>query len=386
MIDSIEFENYRAFKTSQCLQLKPITVIFGKNNSGKTALLKLPVLLETSLNGNINEVFASETSSGLKICTEMRDVVFGKSNKSVHFRVSDSKKNIFLDYNFYVDITSKIQTHIERYRIEENDRSIFSFEDEDLKTSLIDFKGAILVTDNKISQLDSLKFKTDYIGSVRTAPEIDIRLISDSPDYSGTNGYNCYQYLINESLKTNSDFVEKVSAWYEKNFDGWRISVNKRIAPIYHIEMISKDFAVNILDTGFGIIQSMPIVIRATRKCTEPTLVILEEPETHLHPAAHASLGELIAMSAIDDKNKKYLIETHSFNFLLRLRRLIAEKRLSADDVAFYYVNFDKETCSSKLNQIKIDSNGLIDESTPWPEGIFEESLQEVIGIRDANS
>lgn len=58
----------------------------------------------------------------------------------------------------------------------------------------------------------------------------------------------------------------------------------------------------------------------------EPTLIVVEEPETHLHPAAHGDLAERFVDSFIEDSNKRYLIETHSQNFVLRLRRLIAEK------------------------------------------------------------
>ena len=46
MISHIEFENYRVFKHKQQFDIKPVTIVFGKNNSGKTALLKLPALVE----------------------------------------------------------------------------------------------------------------------------------------------------------------------------------------------------------------------------------------------------------------------------------------------------------------------------------------------------
>lgn len=92
----------------------------------------------------------------------------------------------------------------------------------------------------------------------------------------------------------------------------------------------------NILDAGVGIVQSLPIVIRAMEKCNKETLIIIEEPETHLHPAAHANLGELVCDSVKNDPFKKYLIETHSLNFIMRLRRLIAEGRLEKEKVSLY--------------------------------------------------
>ncbi|MBK9565149.1 MAG: hypothetical protein IPO37_08205 [Saprospiraceae bacterium] len=66
--------------------------------------------------------------------------------------------------------------------------------------------------------------------------------------------------------------------------------------------------------------------------------MVVEEPETHLHPAAHGDLAERFVDSFIEDSNKRYLIETHSQNFVLRLRRLIAEKKIKPFDIALYYI------------------------------------------------
>lgn len=386
MIDKIQFENYRAFRTPQNLELKPITVIFGKNNSGKTALLKLPALIESSLEGDTDEVFSSVTNNGVIICTELRDIVYGRANRAVRFVISDSEKAYSLDYSFFVDTTKQVQTHIENCNLLKDKNTIFSYTNTTNDNTDNIFNGIVPKDEFRKDFFRNLDFQTDYISSIRAIPALDFRLNPSLSDLSENDGSNCYQYIIRESLKTNSEALATVSDWYEKNFDGWRISIDKSQSPIYHVEMKNGSISNNILDTGFGIIQSLPIIIRTARKCIKPTLVILEEPESHLHPAAHASLGELIAKSALEDKNKRYLIETHSQNFLLRLRRMIAEKKISKDDVAFYYVSFEKSDLSSKLNKIIINDNGMIDKSTPWPKGIFEESLQEVIGIRDAQN
>ena len=51
MINKISFKNYKLFKEKQTLELKPITILIGKNNSGKSAVLKLPVLITSGLEG-----------------------------------------------------------------------------------------------------------------------------------------------------------------------------------------------------------------------------------------------------------------------------------------------------------------------------------------------
>ena len=57
MINKISFKNYKLFKEKQTLELKPITILIGKNNSGKSAVLKLMTLIEGALGGKNDNVF-----------------------------------------------------------------------------------------------------------------------------------------------------------------------------------------------------------------------------------------------------------------------------------------------------------------------------------------
>lgn len=82
----------------------------------------------------------------------------------------------------------------------------------------------------------------------------------------------------------------------------------------------------NLSDVGFGWSQLLPIVLASVLAPLEATIII-EQPELHLHPAAQAELADLFA--ATNDYVSKYLVETHSENFILRLRRRIAERTLA---------------------------------------------------------
>lgn len=125
----------------------------------------------------------------------------------------------------------------------------------------------------------------------------------------------------------------------------------------------------------------MPVIIAATMKTdNEVGLNIFEEPETHLHPAAHAEMIEYIA-SKIKLNNKLSLIETHSLNFILRLRLMVANGELNSEDVALYYVDFNKENGVSNLKEVTIKDDGSVSE---WPNDIFNEALEETLKIRNA--
>ena len=137
--------------------------------------------------------------------------------------------------------------------------------------------------------------------------------------------------------------------------------------------------AINIKQTGQGIHQVLPLIIRSFMAVIKKTLIIIEEPETHLHPAAHGNLAERFVDSYLEDKNRNYLIETHSQNFILRMRRLVAEGKIETKDLAIYYVDFNEN--ESTLTESKVDELGGVE---TWPTGVFAETAKENRAIYNA--
>jgi predicted ATPase len=145
---------------------------------------------------------------------------------------------------------------------------------------------------------------------------------------------------------------------------------------------------INMADTGEGIGQVLPIVTTLTSLATidaeatheEKCLLILEQPELHLHPFAHTGIAELL-VAAMDTK-RSILVETHSDTLLLRIRRAIAEQRISHKLVRLYYVERNPDG-SSISKAIELNDRG-----TPswWPRGIFSEDQEEYQAIRRALS
>jgi predicted ATPase len=97
-----------------------------------------------------------------------------------------------------------------------------------------------------------------------------------------------------------------------------------------------------------------------------------------MHPSAQAALADLY-VSAIRNTSIRFLIETHSETFLLRLRRRVAEGDLRADQLALYFVDSDGE--SSHAHRIDVDDFGNV---SYWPEGIFAENFEEVRALAEA--
>ena len=135
-----------------------------------------------------------------------------------------------------------------------------------------------------------------------------------------------------------------------------------------------------MLDLGSGIAQVLPIITQAFKSNGE--MILIEEPEIHLHPKAQAELGGMFA-DAAKEKNNTFIIETHSENLLLRLEKLIRHGELSKDDVSVIYV--DKNENGSYCIPLELDAEGDIINISDVPDGFFEEGFDELFDIDKDN-
>ena len=125
----------------------------------------------------------------------------------------------------------------------------------------------------------------------------------------------------------------------------------------------------NICDLGFGVSQVMPLVIAS--KIPDKDLIVVQQPETHLHPKMQADLGDLL-IDSID--TKRWLIETHSEVLMLRILRRIREKEFSASGLKIYFV--DQQDGVSRIIDMKFTDSG--DLLTRWPKGFFAQESMEI--------
>jgi predicted ATPase len=404
MINKISFKNYKLFKEKQTLELKPITILIGKNNSGKSAVLKLMTLIEGALSGKSNNVFElknDEVSSGDKY----KDLIYGKFGRAIELELFQkdiiTDKIDILNVEVSVDIDADMPV-LENWSLKEsfteNDNGVNKllnfqridkttyFNEIDDTEYFCEFIGIYLTNYFYKEKPDSsgtiykIPFlKTDFIGSIREKSKQDYRL-NPVNTKSHPDGRYLYDFLIRDYLTTDKKYFSKISEWIKTKFQGWELYVDVDSEP-YHIELRRGKLYVNLTETGMGIGQSLPLITRAYKPCDEETLIIIEEPESHLHPFAHAQLAQLFTESIKDDTNKKYLIETHSQNFILRLRRLVAEGYLNENDLGIYYVEFDEESNEGNLREIKVDDGGGVDW---WPDTIFSETSVETRAIYNA--
>ncbi len=365
MVRQISFKNFKVFKNLQTLRLAPITVLIGKNNTGKSAVLRLPTMLASALKGEplnwINKI-GDDRENSIELGSDFKDLVYNKVEAGIiELGVFNEKTS--------VEIAFTKEYGILDYKL--NGENI------DPNTS---FNGLLI----KGERFENLSLNIDYLGAIRIEPESSYTFSNDNYDKIGINGQNAYIILV-QDFKKDETLINKVGNWYKINFEGWQLKVLESKAQTetkYEIAISNSNIKdINIKQTGQGIHQVLPLIVRSYMNEEKPTLVIIEEPETHLHPAAHALLAQRFAESYLEDTNKQYLIETHSQNFVLRLRRMVAEGTLKPNDIAIYYVDFDEGKNESSLKEIKVDDGGGVEW---WPEGIFSETAQETRAIYNA--
>lgn len=122
-------------------------------------------------------------------------------------------------------------------------------------------------------------------------------------------------------------------------------------------------------NVGFGITYALPVV--TTLLSSRPgQLIIIENPESHIHPRGQAELGKLIARVAMNDV--QIIVETHSDHIVNGIRVAVKEEDITPNKVAIFY--FDKIITGSEqyteVTDIKIDKNGTLNE---YPENLLDE-------------
>jgi predicted ATPase len=127
---------------------------------------------------------------------------------------------------------------------------------------------------------------------------------------------------------------------------------------------------------GYGIGQLLPIVVQSL--VDTGGLVLVEQPEVHLHPRLQAEVGDLF-IDTVAAGRAQLLVETHSEHLVLRLLRRVREGMLDPADLAILYVDLDDEG-QAFVRRLAVDAEGDLEDG--WPGGFFDERLAEVLGGR----
>ena len=120
-------------------------------------------------------------------------------------------------------------------------------------------------------------------------------------------------------------------------------------------------------NTGFGLSFVLGIIV-AGLAATSDTVLIVENPEAHLHPKAQSMIGEFLGRVAAG--GTQVFVETHSEHVLNGIRRMVKQTILSPDGVRFHFFARTLNAVEPSVSVIPVSAAGDI---SSWPDGFFDQ-------------
>ncbi len=246
---------------------------------------------------------------------------------------------------------------------------------------LIDFALAV----------ESLFNSVHHLGPLRDDPRRIYQWSGESYEDVGPRGENAIGAMLaaqaqgrklnRKSKAANMDFIPFIAQWLKEigvihSFELKAVAEGRKEYEVL-IRTHVKASQVRITDVGFGISQVLPAIVESFYAPSN-SIVLMEQPEIHLHPQVQAGLADVF-ISAVQSRengnprNVQLIIERHSEHLLNRLQRRIAEKSLEASDVAMYFCSVKRG--ESIIEELRIDEYGEI---SNWPEDFFGNEMEEI--------
>ena len=132
-----------------------------------------------------------------------------------------------------------------------------------------------------------------------------------------------------------------------------------------------------ITDVGFGVSQILP-VLALCYYAPAGSIILLEQPEIHLHPSVQSGLADVL-IDAVKNRKVQIVVESHSEHLLRRLQRRVADQTVSPEETALYFCEAVAE--GSKLTALDVDLFGNI---TNWPRDFFGDEFGEIAAMSEA--
>jgi len=135
----------------------------------------------------------------------------------------------------------------------------------------------------------------------------------------------------------------------------------------------------NIMDVGYGVSQSLPILVDVMAATGRTFL--LQQPEVHLHPRGQAELASLFVEAAAGKRGNRFLIETHSDYIIDRVRISVRKRILKPDDVSILY--FEPAGAAVTIHALTLDAEGNLRNAPAGYRDFFLKETDRLLGFAD---
>lgn len=362
MLDYIHIKNFKTLKDNG-FPLQALNIFSGLNGMGKSSVLQVLLLLRQSHEKNLL------LKSGLMLKGEYLNLGTGADILSVDapeekfsFLMRWGEDDSILRFDFGYDSDADLQPTLnsktgESFEI--NHIPLFNQSFQYISAERIGSKTYYERSDFHIKTLNTLGKQGEYTAHY-LAEKYNLPLPLDS---------------LKHSKSPSNDLLSNVEAWMSDITPGLKIRAEKKtdmdLVSLNYAFVQGKEITNNYKpqNVGFGLTYVLPVVT-ALLKAKKGELVLIENPESHLHPAGQSVLGRLAALAAAH--GVQLLIETHSDHFLNGVRVAVKQGLIPSDQVALFFLDrdFSAEEHAAEVSQPVIDESGRID---IWPSGFFDE-------------
>lgn len=354
-LTAISVTNYRAFAEEVKLELRPLTLFYGRNNVGKSTLVRLPAIIADST------LESAEGPLNLN----------GEAGRDARFRalLHDSERRTFdlkltwddgLHAHYRLRLGDDELGSIVMLVIKERDGGKYAWvalqeaiPDQDveaIRDGQQQFVGLLpqgpgTLQTHLRENLGQMRGQTRWLGAVRLRPQpyTERRLRPMRGDGDGAL----------ETLLLRPDVLHEVDSWLRfamnrtlraQEVQGGR---SRWLLPPVHGSLRDLD----LQDAGEGVWQVIPVLtalaLRKERKAHQHPILALEEPTTHLHDDLQIHLTQRFCEAAMEEDPITQVLETHSRPVLLAVQLALARGELTPDKVILYWVDQDDEGSST---------------------------------------
>ena len=364
MISYLRLQRFKCF-LDQFISMEPLTILAGSNNTGKSTVIQALLLLRQTVKTGRFKKGEMPLNGPLVHMGTGRDVLCQWAEED----------NINMSVNFTEDPESILNWNIK----------YISANPEDLILKILECPQESLVNrslfDNNFS----------YIGANRIGPQLAHSFSEEAIEelnvgVRGEFTVHCLQQFemdkinLKELKYSPEDQSETLSfqteKWVNYLIPGIRFKYNRIINADILAISVSNNKADRDTDylrptnVGFGISYSLPIVV-AGLMSRKGSLLIIENPEAHLHPRAQSRMGHFF--SRLASAGVQVIVETHSDHILNGIRVSVKNKIIKPENISIKY--FDE---NYNLHNPEIDSDGRIDY---WPEGFFDQTEKDLMEL-----
>jgi predicted ATPase len=379
---------YRAFAGEETLPLRPFTLLYGRNNSGKSALARALAIIGASLVEN--------AASALVIPPELiREGTFtdlawqgdaGDYSFDLGLRWGDSEVR---EVRYTLDGGAGRQTYIKELVLRGEGGNLLwagltppgrlmrpqadHSGGEQHLVGLVPQDSGVPALQALAARMESLRGRLRWLDGVRARPGRDIKRTGIVPADLAPDGSNAAAFLVERS-----DLVEDVRRFYADLNPARDLEVKEVLDLGHRITLNPKtraSFRIDLVDTGEGMAQVLPVLVAAALTAREAPSAVLavEEPESHLHPDAQAVLARYLCDIAARPGAPTLVMETHSRVFLLGVQLAVAEGRLPCDRVGLAWVDQDAAGRST-ITPVELSPSGH--PRAGWPVAALSEDLR----------